>query len=79
MTIESNERGNIDLIQLKDLISNYGKHIAGIMVTNPNASGLFEEEFKEMADMIHQAGGLVYMDGANMNAIAGWIDQIKWV
>ena len=77
VTIESNERGNIDLIQLKDLINNYGKHIAGIMVTNPNTSGLFEEEFKEMADMIHQSGGLVYMDGANMNAIAGWIDLDK--
>lgn len=77
VTIESNERGNIDLVQLKQLINDYGKHIAGIMVTNPNTSGLFEEEFKEMADMIHQAGGLVYMDGANMNAIAGWVDLDK--
>lgn len=77
VTIESNERGNIDLEQLKNLINDYGKHISGIMVTNPNTSGLFEEEFKQMADMIHETGGLVYMDGANMNAIAGWIDLDK--
>ncbi len=77
VTIESNARGNIDLEQLKVLINDYGKHIAGIMVTNPNTSGLFEEEFKQMADMIHESGGLVYMDGANMNAIAGWINLDK--
>jgi len=77
VTIESNERGNVDLDQLKTLINDYGKHISGIMVTNPNTSGLFEEEFKQMADMIHDAGGLVYMDGANMNAIAGWINLDK--
>ena len=47
------------------------------MVTNPNTSGIFETKFKEMADMIHAIGGLVYMDGANMNAIAGWIDLNK--
>ncbi|TNE99018.1 MAG: aminotransferase class V-fold PLP-dependent enzyme [Deltaproteobacteria bacterium] len=77
VTIESNERGNIDLKQLQNLINDYGKHIAGIMVTNPNTSGLFEEDFKKMADMIHATGGLVYMDGANMNAIAGWINLDK--
>ena len=44
------------------------------MVTNPNTSGIFESNFKEMAKLIHDVGGLVYMDGANMNAIAGIID-----
>ena len=44
------------------------------MVTNPNTSGVFETEFRAIADLIHDVGGLVYMDGANMNAIAGWCD-----
>ena len=44
------------------------------MITNPNTSGIFESSFKEIADKIHAIGGLVYMDGANMNAIAGWVN-----
>jgi len=44
------------------------------MVTNPNTSGIFESDFKEVADIIHSIGGLVYMDGANMNAIAGYLN-----
>jgi glycine dehydrogenase len=47
------------------------------MVTNPNTAGIFETNFKEMSTLIHAAGGLVYMDGANMNAIAGIIDLNK--
>ena len=44
------------------------------MITNPNTSGIFENRFHEIAEAVHEAGGLVYMDGANMNAIAGIID-----
>ncbi len=55
-------------------IETYGERIAGIMITNPNTSGIFETDFKSIADKIHGVGGLVYMDGANMNAIAGWVD-----
>lgn len=77
VTIEANKHGQIDFDQLKSAIEKYNKRIAGIMVTNPNTSGLFETRFKEMADLIHGVGGLVYMDGANMNAIAGWIDLNK--
>ena len=47
------------------------------MVTNPNTSGIFEQNFKKMADMVHGVDGLVYMDGANMNAIAGIVDLEK--
>ena len=46
----------------------------GVMITNPNTSGIFEDEFKIIADETHKAGGLVYMDGANMNAIAGIVN-----
>ena len=44
------------------------------MITNPNTSGIFETDFKQIADSVHNAGGLVYMDGANMNAIAGLVN-----
>ena len=72
--IEASDNGEIDFNHFCTLIDTYSDRIAGIMVTNPNTSGIFETRFKEIADKIHEAGGLVYMDGANMNAIAGWID-----
>ncbi|MGZ3808542.1 MAG: aminomethyl-transferring glycine dehydrogenase subunit GcvPB, partial [Bacteriovorax sp.] len=77
VTIEADKRGQIDFDQMKAAIEKYNKRIAGIMVTNPNTSGIFETRFREMSDLIHGVGGLVYMDGANMNAIAGWIDLNK--
>ena len=75
--IEAAENGEIDLENVKDLVNEYGNRILGVMVTNPNTSGIFETRFKEMADLIHGVGGLVYMDGANMNAIAAWVDLDK--
>ena len=72
--LEADPTGQIDMDSLKEILVTQGKHVAGIMVTNPNTGGIFESRFKEMADLIHEAGGLVYMDGANMNAIAGWVD-----
>lgn len=75
--IEADKTGHINLEQLKEEVTKYNTRIAGVMVTNPNTSGLFEKSFKEMAELIHGVGGLVYMDGANMNAIAGWIDLDK--
>lgn len=77
VTIEANEHGQINFAQLTEMVNLYGKRIAGVMVTNPNTSGIFEAEFKQMSELIHSVGGLVYMDGANMNAIAGWIDLNK--
>lgn len=77
VTINSGDDGQMNIEQIKEIVSQYGKHIAGIMVTNPNTSGIFESRFKEMSDIIHEAGGLVYMDGANMNAIASWVDLDK--
>ncbi len=49
--------------------------VAGIMVTNPNTLGLFEENIKEIAAIVHAKGGLVYCDGANMNAVMGIVDS----
>lgn len=77
VTINANSRGEIDFDQLKELVDTYSERIAGIMITNPNTSGIFESRFREIADLIHSVDGLVYMDGANMNAIASWVDLDK--
>ncbi len=72
--IEADATGQINLEQLKGVLAQDGKRVAGIMVTNPNTAGIFETGFAEMARLVHAAGGLVYMDGANMNAVAGVVD-----
>ena len=72
--LEADVAGRVLNGDLERRIAEYGERIAGIMITNPNTSGIFESSFKEIADKIHAIGGLVYMDGANMNAIAGWVD-----
>lgn len=66
--IKSNEMGAIDIENLKAAL---GDDIAGLMLTNPSTLGLFEENICEIADLVHEAGGLLYYDGANMNAIMG--------
>jgi glycine dehydrogenase subunit 2 len=66
--IKSDERGNIDLETLK---ASCGQDVAGLMLTNPNTLGLFEEHVLEITALIHECGGLVYGDGANMNALLG--------
>ena len=72
--LEADVAGRVLNEDLDRRIEEYGKRIAGIMITNPNTSGIFETSFKQIAEKIHAIGGLVYMDGANMNAIAGWVD-----
>ncbi|MFQ5915610.1 MAG: aminomethyl-transferring glycine dehydrogenase subunit GcvPB [Nitrospinota bacterium] len=75
--IEADSAGQMDMAHLGSLVGQYGERICGVMVTNPNTSGILETRFHEMARLIHSVGGLVYMDGANMNAIAGWVDLGK--
>ncbi len=70
MNVPSDSRGNIDLEKLKEVCDDC---VAGLMLTNPNTLGLFEEHLKEVIDIIHQRGGLVYGDGANFNALLGII------
>jgi glycine dehydrogenase len=74
LLIDANDEGEMDLDQIKKYCQDYGSNIAGIMVTNPNTAGIFEKNFKVMSELIHDVGGLVYMDGANMNAIASWVN-----
>lgn len=66
--VPSNERGGVDVEALKALV---GPKTAGLMLTNPNTLGLFEEDILEIAELVHGAGGLLYYDGANANAILG--------
>ncbi len=68
-TVKSTSEGLTDIEHLKQLCSEGG--IAGLMLTNPNTVGIFEKNIKEICKIIHDAGGLVYMDGANMNALVG--------
>jgi glycine dehydrogenase len=66
-----NDDGNISLEDLKEKIETHKDNLAGIMITYPSTHGVFEEDVIEICDRIHDAGGLVYMDGANMNAQVG--------
>ena len=68
VSIESGPDGRVDLDKLKAVV---GPKTAGLMLTNPNTLGLFEKDILEITDIIHKAGGLVYYDGANLNAIMG--------
>ncbi|GIP32182.1 aminomethyl-transferring glycine dehydrogenase subunit GcvPB [Paenibacillus sp. J2TS4] len=68
VTIPSDSRGLVDLEALREAI---GPDVAALMLTNPNTLGLFEERIEEIAGIVHEAGGLLYYDGANANAIMG--------
>ncbi len=68
VTIRSDKRGNVDLAHLQEMA---GPDTAGLMLTNPNTLGLFDENLTEVAEIVHKAGGLMYGDGANFNAILG--------
>jgi glycine dehydrogenase subunit 2 len=68
VTVRSDERGNVDIAQLKELV---GPNTAAFMITNPSTLGLWEENIREVVETVHNAGGLVYNDGANFNAILG--------
>ena len=66
--VKSKENGLVDVEDLKPLLDDT---IAGIMMTNPNTLGLFEKDIREIAAVVHECGGLLYYDGANMNALMG--------
>jgi len=68
VTVHSDERG---LCDPEDVKAHLGPDTAGLMITNPNTLGLFEENIAEICRLVHEAGGKVYMDGANFNAIVG--------
>jgi glycine dehydrogenase subunit 2 len=68
VTVPSDDRGLVDVAALRERLDD---DVAGIMLTNPNTLGLFEEDIAEIAGAVHEVGGLLYYDGANLNAILG--------
>ncbi|HEC2144833.1 TPA: aminomethyl-transferring glycine dehydrogenase subunit GcvPB [Staphylococcus delphini] len=71
VTVKSNEKGEVDIDHLKEVVSD---KTAAIMLTNPNTLGIFETNIMEIRDIVHEAGGLLYYDGANLNAI---MDKVR--
>ncbi|MCR4397412.1 MAG: aminomethyl-transferring glycine dehydrogenase subunit GcvPB [Firmicutes bacterium] len=69
VTIKSDDRGGVDLEELRKVAD---RDCAALMLTNPNTLGLFDENIHVIADIVHEAGGLLYYDGANANAIMGY-------
>jgi glycine dehydrogenase len=69
--VASDVKGNVDMDDLRKKVEQYRDDIAAYMITYPSTHGIFEVEIKEMCRLIHEAGGQVYMDGANMNAQVG--------
>ncbi|WP_193165156.1 aminomethyl-transferring glycine dehydrogenase [Microbulbifer hainanensis] len=71
VVVACDNKGNVDIGDLKAKIEEHGDRIAALMVTYPSTHGVFEEGIREICDLVHQAGGQVYIDGANMNALIG--------
>jgi glycine dehydrogenase subunit 2 len=69
--VPSDARGDVDLEALRKVCNDRGSEIAGMMITVPSTLGLFEEHILDVIEMVHRVGGLMYMDGANMNALMG--------
>ena len=67
-SIPSNSNGQLDLNALRQAMN---EEVAALMITNPNTLGIFEKQIQEIAEVVHSRGGLIYLDGANMNALAG--------
>ncbi len=68
--IKSNEKGMVDI---EDLKAHIDEEVAGFMLTNPNTLGIFETQIEEISELIHSVDGLMYLDGANFNALLGYI------
>jgi glycine dehydrogenase len=71
VVVKALDNGYIDMVDFKAKVEQYSENLAGVMVTYPSTYGVFEEEIKDLCDMVHAHGGQVYMDGANMNAQVG--------
>ncbi|MFM2245955.1 MAG: hypothetical protein RL071_2029 [Pseudomonadota bacterium] len=69
--VACDDQGNVDLADLRKQVERCGDKLAGLMVTYPSTHGVFEESIREICALVHAAGGQVYMDGANMNALVG--------
>ena len=71
VVVDCDEEGNVDLLDLRAKAKQHGQELAAAMITYPSTHGVFEEKIREICEIVHQHGGQVYMDGANMNAMVG--------
>ncbi len=71
VVIKCDEHGNVDIEDLKEKAKTHSENLAALMVTYPSTHGVFEEKISEICELIHDNGGQVYMDGANLNALVG--------
>jgi glycine dehydrogenase len=71
IVVACDTNGNVDLVDLKNKAEEHSKNLAAIMITYPSTHGVFEAGVQELCEIIHQHGGQVYIDGANMNALVG--------
>jgi glycine dehydrogenase len=73
VVVSCDRDGNIDMDDLRAKVKEHAERLAGIMVTYPSTHGVFEESIRDLCDTIHEAGGQVYLDGANLNALLGHV------
>ena len=73
VVIKCDESGNIDVDDLKQKAEDNKETLSALMITYPSTHGVFEESISDICDIIHQHGGQVYLDGANLNAMVGFI------
>lgn len=71
VVVSCDEQGNVDVTDLRSKVEQYKTDLAAIMITYPSTHGVFEEQISEVCDLVHQFGGQVYIDGANLNAMVG--------
>lgn len=78
VVVKCDDRGNVDLADLKAKAEQHSHHLAAIMVTYPSTHGVFEEEITRICELVHEHGGQVYIDGANLNALVGIAEPGKF-
>ena len=71
VVVACDAEGNVDVTDLADKLVSHGERLGALMVTYPSTHGVFEEAIRDICDMVHEAGGQVYVDGANLNALVG--------
>jgi len=72
IVVKCDARGNVDLEDLRSKAAEYSDRLGALMITYPSTHGVFEEDVREICDVVHQHGGQVYLDGANLNALVGF-------
>jgi glycine dehydrogenase len=71
IVVKCDDQGNVDLVDLREKAANHAETLAALMITYPSTHGVFEEDIREICAVIHEHGGQVYLDGANLNALVG--------